>query len=376
MENSYVNLTKFNKLLLDALPNEVVTDDFDELPSMFNNLNMDWDTDVMISRKNTYVSMKDFHLLALQTKEALANLGLEHILEEMELSNILSNQEYISPHTLFVRHNGPLNDIKYRTLKAQANTIRHEPYVNNFVGLYGVDVNLENTVALDFEFNGIDGATEFGCSYYKNGELVSEHFLIDHYGATAKNVFAPKSNYIKREQLPDVIMEITGRFDNFVFFSKNAEEKIILDICNGTEGTPFDGTKGIIDLKAICDFIHYKQIDRSAGMELGARNLNGYCNYVGIKADPKSFHNASNDTSYTLMALKETIKLHNYELKNAIRQYGKFVEYELNADKPQNVAIMNPKPDQNNKQKLIQDEVEPQKQRTASKRRYPSLRRS
>lgn len=167
-------------------------------------------------------------------------------------------------------------------------------------GNLDIDFEFKKIVSIDFEFNaskkGLEAATEFGISIYKNGKIENLHFLIEENYKNKGNRDLQKkfkfgtTQYILKKDVAKKMNEIFKDTDYFLFHELSGDNKILKEIGINLEQRP--------NCELIDTQIFFQTHFRDKESEIKSPTLKGLLEAFNIPS--QNLHNSGNDAAYTL----------------------------------------------------------------------------
>lgn len=267
-------------------------------PLIEQNFESERDVELRFSKRRVYISEKELFFKLIEYKEMLDDLGCTFDISKINIERSRLTPEMIEKEEHYVDYKGPLirGDV-YKLGQKAYTQIKTNPYYNYFKNLNEISENPEKCISIDFEFSPRFGTTEMGATYYKNGSLFTKWYRVK--GTPNRKIpsnHQRKAEMVTLTDLKDVLKVYYDKFDTFIVHDYAAEKKITERLFKGKEGTPFDGTKKIIDTYRASMYI--RQRDEKYNNSGYNDSLEGLCKATNVKG--KNFHNAANDTRYTM----------------------------------------------------------------------------
>lgn len=309
---NYYNIDLLAKKMLKKMRKEGGSDFFELCPFKYGNLGDNKHVDIMFSRSKVYISEKSVLMKLFDFKDKLEARGCDIDFSSLTIDDAKIDTDNLEKDDHLVNFSGKLPNFRaFNFLKNLAKKeINSNPYYLYFKDLSEMENNKEKCISLDCEFSPTHGVTELGATYYENNQLTTKWFRIKGTPNRHKpSNFNRDAEMIDLKQMKRLMERYHKDFDTFIFHDFQAEKTIFRNLFKGVEGTPFDGTKKIVDTMRASLYI--KQRDEEHANKGYDDTLKGLCMATNVKAS--GFHNAANDTRFTFNVAEKLSKKYKHK---------------------------------------------------------------
>lgn len=310
---NYYNLDKINKNIRIEMLKNGYSDEYRYLPTLLRNLNDNENIKLKITKQYVYISEKDLVVRIMDIKNIFKQKNVNIDFNNINILDCLLEPECVSPDENILDFSGILPKGKLGDLKIEAQKkMLINPFYISFKNLIDLNKDQEKCIAMDFEFSGKFGITEFGVTYIENGKKVSRFYKIKNTpNRKIDSLFTKEEILIDENELKNLIRNYTNSFNTFIFHDRNSEKQLMRRLFGSLIETPFNGKKNIIDTLDVSRYAMDRDIEYSeSGFD---KTLTGLCKYFNI--NPENMHNAANDSRYAFNVAQLFFKKYEEKIK-------------------------------------------------------------